>query len=65
MPDLQLCTDAIFILDGKSIEHVARDSQSSSFIRDSQICIQIMCYLSSHIKYFFFVVLKASGYGDM
>jgi len=36
MPDLQLCTDAIFILDGKGIERMAPDSQSSSFIRDSQ-----------------------------
>jgi hypothetical protein len=36
MPDLQFCTDAIFILDGKSIVHVARDSQGSSFIRESQ-----------------------------
>jgi hypothetical protein len=50
MPDLQFCTYAILIFDGKTTVRVARDSQSSSFIRDSQKLHTFMCYLTSHMK---------------
>jgi hypothetical protein len=48
MPGLQFCTDAIFILYGKSTAKVARDPQSSIFIRDSQKLHTNVCATQHH-----------------